>query len=214
VDQVERIRQDFFALSERTAHRVEAFSHLAEQLILEAGQIHQTLTTVRRAVEEVIQESAGRLASQISDLLRTRIEDTVVPLLHERLLQVMNATKALNEAAAHSKDAASALRKEARQARRLHIGAYALAAAIITAVLILGAWFSLHRWYSQRIEQERLELIQKTEKHREILLKLARSDRTLELVQDSRRPGKCLLVMKNAVGWQSSSHQGVIEFNE
>jgi hypothetical protein len=214
VDQVERIRQDFFALSERTAHQVEAVSHLAEQLILEAGQIHQTLTTVRRAVEEVIQESAGRLASQISDLLRTRIEDTVLPLLHERLLQVMNATKALNEAAAHSKDAASALRKEARQARRLHIGAYALAAAIINAVLILGAWFSLHRWYSQRIEQERLALIQKTEKHREILLKLARSDRTLELVQDPRRPGKCLLVMKNAVGWQSSSHQGVIEFNE
>ena len=63
-------------------------------------------------------------------------------------------------------------------------------------------------------EQERLALIEKTEKHREILLKLARSDRTLELVQDPRRPGKCLLVMKTAYGWQSSSHQGVIEFNE
>jgi hypothetical protein len=124
------------------------------------------------------------------------------------------AAAKLVEAAAHSKDAASDLRQGARQARRLHIGAYALAAVIITAVLILGSWFSLQRWYSQRIEQERLALIQQTEKHREILLKLARSDRTLELVQDSRRPGKCLLVMKNAVGWQSSSHQGVIEFNE
>jgi hypothetical protein len=212
-DRVERIRQDFFPLSERTAHQVEAVSHLAEQLILEAGQIHQTLTTLRTAVEEVIQESAGRLASQIDDLLRTRIEDTVLCPLQERLLQVVNATKALNESAARSKDAASALRQEARLARRLHISVYALAGVIITGVLILGSWFSLHSWYSQRIEQERLALIQKTEKHREILLKLARSDRTLELVQDWR-PGKCLLVMKNAVGWQSSSHQGVIEFNE
>jgi hypothetical protein len=52
------------------------------------------------------------------------------------------------------------------------------------------------------------------EKHREILLKLARSNHTLELVQDQKRRGKCFLVMENATGWQSSFRQGVIEFSE
>jgi hypothetical protein len=213
-DRIERIRQEVFALSDRTGQNAQTVSNLAEQLILDAGKIHQALTSVHTSVEKVIQESAGHLASQIGDRVRVWIEGTMLPGLHERLLQIASASVALNDAAARSKDAASALRQEVRLAKRIHIGAYALAAVIIAAGLTLGSWLRIHRWYSRQIELDRVALVQAPGKHREILLKLAHSNHTLELVQDPKRRGKCFLVMENATGWQSSLRQGVIEFSE
>jgi len=213
-DRIERIRQEVFALSDRTGQNAQTVSNLAEQLILDAAKIHQALTGVHTSVEKVIQESAGNLASQIGDRVRVWIEEAVLPGLRERLLQIASAAVELNEAAARSKDAAFTVKQEVRLARRIHIGAYALAAVIVAAVLTLGSWLRIHRWYSRQIEQDRVALVHGTEKHREILLKLARSNHTLELVQDPKRRGKCLLVMGNATGWQSSLRQGVIEFSE
>jgi len=213
-DRIEQIRQELFALSDRTVQNAQTVSSLAEQLILDAGKIHQALTGVHASVEKVIQESAGHLASQIGDRVRLWIEETMLPGLRERLLQIASATAALNDAAVRSKDNALALKLEACLARRIHIGAYALAAMIVAATLTLGSWFQIHRWHSRQIELDRVALAKGIEKHREILLKLARSNHTLELVQDPRRRGKCFLVMENATGWQSSFRQGVIEFSE
>jgi hypothetical protein len=213
-DRIERIRQEVFALSDRTGQNAQTVSNMAEQLILDAAKLHQALTGVHTSVEKVIQDSAGNLASQIGDRVRARIEDTMLPGLRERLLQVSGATAALNQAADHSNAAASTLRQEARLARRIHVGAYTLAAFIVAAVLTLGSWLQIHRWYSRQIELDRVALAQGMEKHREILLKLARSNHTLEFVQDPKRRGKCFLVMENATGWQSSLRQGVIEFSE
>lgn len=144
-DRIERIRQEVFALSDRTGQNAQTVSNLAEQLILDAGKIHQALTSVHTSVEKVIQESAGHLASQIGDRVRVWIEGTMLPDLRERLLQIASASVALNDAAARSKDAASALRQEVRLAKRIHIGAYALAAVIIAAGLTLGSWLRIHR---------------------------------------------------------------------
>ena len=213
-DRIERIRQEVFALSDRTGQNAQTVSNLAEQLILDAGKIHQALAAVHTSVEKVIQESAGHLASQIGDRVRVWIEGTMLPDLRERLLQIASAPVELNDAAVRSQDATSALRQEARLARRIHIGAYALAAVTIAVVLTLGSWLRIHHWYSRQIELDRVALVQGTEKHLEILLKLARSNHSLELVQDPKRRGKCFLVMENATGWQSSLRQGVIEFNE
>jgi hypothetical protein len=213
-DRIERIRQEVFALSDRTGQNAQAVSNLAEQLILDAAKFHQALTGVHTSVEKVIQESAGNLASQTGDRVRVWIEDTMLPGLRDRLLQVASATAALNDAAARSKDAASTVKQEARLARRIHVGAYALAAFIVAAALTLGSWLRIHHWYSRQIELDRVALAKGMEKHREILLKLTRSNHTLELVQDQKRRGKCFLVMENATGWQSSFRQGVIEFSE
>ena len=92
-DRIERIRQEVFALSDRTGQNAQTVSNLAEQLILDAAKIHQALTGVHASVEKVIQESAGNLASQIGDRVRVWIEDTVLPGLRERLLQVASATQ-------------------------------------------------------------------------------------------------------------------------
>ncbi len=77
-DRIERIRQEVFALSDRTGQNAQTVSNLAEQLILDAAKFHQALTGVHTSVEKVIQESAGSLASQIGDRVRVWIEDTML----------------------------------------------------------------------------------------------------------------------------------------
>ena len=57
-------------------------------------------------------------------------------------------------------------------------------------------------------------LVRDNEKNRQVLLKLAESGRTLELRQDPKRPRVNYLVMKDASGWESSQHHGVIEFRK
>jgi len=57
-------------------------------------------------------------------------------------------------------------------------------------------------------------MVQQIAKNRPVLLKLAESHRTLELLQDPERPHRKLLVMKDASGWQSTRNHGVIEFKD
>jgi hypothetical protein len=78
--------------------------------------------------------------------------------------------------------------------------AYALGGFLIVCSLTLVSWFSLHRWYAGRIERERAALVEQIEKNRAVLLQLAKSHRTLELLQEPERPHRKRLVMKDASG--------------
>ena len=111
-------------------------------------------------------------------------------------------------------DASFALGESVALARRLHFGAYALGAFVIACSLTMASWFYLDRLYADRFERDRAALVQQIEKNRAVLLKLAESHRTLELLQDPERPHRKLLVMKDASCWQSTRNQGVIEFND
>jgi len=119
----------------------------------------------------------------------------------------------LDDAIVCSNQAAAALQQNVALARRLHFGAYALGAFLIACSLTLAFWLSLDYWYAGRMEQERAALVQQMEKNRAVLLKLAESHRTLELIQDPERPRRKFLVMKDASGWQSTRNHGVIEFS-
>ena len=57
-------------------------------------------------------------------------------------------------------------------------------------------------------------MVQQIEKNRAVLLKLAESNRTLELLRDPEHPDRKLLVMKDASGWQTMRNHGVIEFKD
>jgi hypothetical protein len=99
-------------------------------------------------------------------------------------------------------------------ARRIHLGAYALGGFLIVCSLALVSWISLHQWYLGRIERERTALVGQIEQNRAVLLELAKSHRTLELLQGPEDSHRKLLVMKDASGWQSKRNHGVIEFKQ
>ncbi len=211
---VERIKDDLGKLSAGAHLQVEAVSKLAERTVTESHNVQEQLTEIHAQVEAAVRQSAEILASQMAELLRNRIQDTVLRPVQERLTQLAASNEALDEAIARTEGATVAISKQVSLARRIHIGGYALASLLIAAALSLISWVTIHHTYTTRIEKERAALVQQIDKNREVLLKLARSQRTLELRQDPKRPRVSYLVMRDASGWESAQHHGVIEFNE
>ena len=161
-----------------------------------------------------MRQSAQSLSSRMAELLTANIEKTVLQPLCSRLGELAKSNCAFDDAIKRNNNAAAALVQSAKLARRVHFGAYALGALVIACSLTLASWFFLHRWYAGRIDEERAALVQQIEKNRAVLLKLAESHRTLELLQDPESPHRKLLVMKDASGWQSMRNHGVIEFKD
>lgn len=165
-------------------------------------------------VEAAIEKSAQTLATRMAALLHSRIDETVLAPLHQQLTDLLAANQALNQAIEKSKTATAGMQKHAAVARQIHLGGYALASLLIAIVLAAGSWLVIRSSYSQQMQRERLALVRDNEKNRHVLLKLAESGRTLELRQDPKRPRLNYVVMKDASGWESTQHHGVIEFRK
>ena len=212
--EIERLKQEIERLSNDARDSSEAGAQLAGQVTEEAERVRQDLTQIHKHVEEAMRQSAQSLSSRMAELLTANIEKTVLQPLCSRLDELAKSNCAFDDAIKRNNNAAAALVQSAKLARRVHFGAYALGALVIACSLTLASWFFLRRWYSGRIDEERAALVQQIEKNRAVLLKLAESHRTLELLQDPESPHRKLLVMKDASGWQSAHNHGVIEFKD
>ena len=118
------------------------------------------------------------------------------------------------EAIARNNKAAAALEKSTTAAKWFHLRTYVLASVIVVCTIIAGSWVVLERRFAGQFDQECSDLAGRFEKNRAVMLQLARSRRTIDLLVDPEHPNRKLLIMKNATGWQSPDKQGVIEFNE
>jgi hypothetical protein len=150
----------------------------------------------------------------MSMLLQKEIESSVFGTLQKRLQQFAESNQALDRAIAGSKAAAETLRKEARLSRQLHMGAYAFASLAIAAGLTLGSWFVVRQSFSERLERESQAILKQTDEHRGILTQLARSKRSLQLIQDPKHPRRHYMVMSDAQAWQAQDNRAVIEFSD
>jgi DNA repair exonuclease SbcCD ATPase subunit len=209
--EIERLTQEIDRLSADARRSSEASANCAGQVIKEAEHVRQDLTNIHEQVEEATRDVPEEVAGRMADLLSASLETALQPL-EIRLSELARSNSAFDDAIVCCDKASDALRQNAALARRVHLGAYALAAVLIACVLSAGSWFSLHQWYEGRIEGERAALVQQVEKNRAVLLKLAEWHRTLELLQDPEHPSRKLLVMKDASGWKSTRNHGVIEF--
>src|SRR5688572_22363366 len=187
-------------LSNDARHSSENCARLTDQFVQQAERFRQDLAEIHDRVEEATHESAENLTSRMADLLSVSLEQKVFQPLESRLADLAVSNHAFDDAIERSYRASAALRQNVKLARRLHFGAYALGAFLIACSLTLAFWLSLDYWYAGRMEQERAALVQQMEKNRAVLLKLAESHRTLELIQDPERPRRKLLVMKDASG--------------
>jgi DNA repair exonuclease SbcCD ATPase subunit len=211
--EIERLKQEIDRLGADARRSSETSATVARQVIQEAEHFRQELAKIHEHIEEVTRSLAEDLAGRMAELLNASLEQSLLQPLESRLAELASSNSAFADTIASNDKAAATLRENAAFARSVHFGAYALAAFLIACALSLGSWFSLHRWYKDRIETERAALVQQVEKNRTVLLKLAESRRTLELRQDPEHPKRRLLVMKDASCWESTRNQGVIEFN-
>ena len=212
--EIERLKEEIDRLSADARSSSEASGRLAGQVLREAERFRQDLAGIRERVEAAARGSTENLASRMAELLTANIEKTVLQPLESRLDELAGSNLAFDDAIKRSNNAAAALGQSVGLARRVHFGAYALGAFVIACSLTMASWFYLDRLYADRFERDRAALVQQIEKNRAVLLKLAESHRTLELLQDPERPHRKLLVMKDASCWQSTRNQGVIEFND
>lgn len=213
-DRIKQLKHEIEHLSDSAHDSSEAGAKLAGQVVQEAEKVRQGLTEIHRYIEAALRQSAENLASRMAELLSAGIEKTVLLPLKSRLNELAQSSEAFVDAIARNNQAAASLEKSTNSARRFHLGTYVLGGCLIACSLVLVSWFFIHRWYADRIEQERAALVEQIRMNDRVLTQLSKSHRTLELRPDPQNPNRKLLVMKNASGWQSTSKCGVIEFAE
>ncbi len=213
-DDISRVKQEIAVLSCATTQQAAVVSKIAGEVLAETQRFQGKLAEIHLHVEGAIQKSAQTLATRMAALLHSRIDETVLAPLHQQRTDLVAANQALNQAIEKSKTATAGMQKHAIVARQIHLGGYALASLVIAIVLAAGSWLFIRNSYAQQMQRERLAVVRDNEKNRHVLLKLAESGRTLELRPDPKRPRVNYVVMKDAFGWESTQHHGVIEFRE
>jgi hypothetical protein len=211
---IESLKQEIEKLNGDAHANLDASAKLSGQVIEESEKIHKDLTQINKHVEAALSRSAESLASRMSEHLSKGIEQKVLLPLQNRLIELSGSNQSFIEAIARNNKAAAALEKSTAEASRFHIRTYILTGCVIICALVGGSWFYLEQRYANRFDQECSDLVRRSEKNRAVMLQLAKSRRTLDLIEDSERPNRKLLIMKNASGWQSPDKQGVIEFDE
>jgi hypothetical protein len=214
VGDVTRVKQEIAALSSAATQQAAMASKIAEEVLAEAQDFQGQLAEIHLQVEGAIEKSAQTLATRMAGLLHSRIDQTVLAPLRQQLTDLLAANHALDQAIEKSKTAAAGMQMHATAARKIHIGGYALTSLIVAAVLATGSWLFIHNSYARQMQRERLAVVRDTENNRQVLFKLAESNRTVDLRQDPKSPRVYYLFMKDASGWESTQHHGVIEFRE
>ena len=212
--EIKRVKEEIESFS-RSAHQSSiTTAQLAGQVIQESEKVRKDLAQIHENIEKGMTRSAENIATKMAELLTAGIEKTVVAPLQNRLAKLAESSEAFDGAIARSKQAAATLHEHVTSARRFHFKTYAICGLAIVCMLIGGAYYYLYRSYEDRAAQERESLVGLIDKNRSVLLQLAKSHRALELHPDPEHPQRKLLVMKDASAWQSTNHQGVIEFEE
>ena len=214
VTDINHLKQEIAAISAAATQQAANVAQTAEKVLGATQQFHDKLAGIHSQLEGAIQKSIETLSAQMAGLLQTSITGSVLEPLEKQLTELIETNHALDQAIEKSRTAAAGMQKHLTLARRTHLGGYALASLVIVIVLTAGSWFFVHNSYAKQMARDRMVLVRNNEKNRQALLKLAENGRTIELRQDPKRPHVYYLVLKDATGWESSQHQGVIEFKE
>jgi len=198
-------------------HKAEFFQNLHQVGIgpndVELARLLRSLQLYKAYYESIpaaVREAASEIERLTADARRS--SEACARMAGQVVQEAERFRQDLEQIRAPVEGAAAGERQNATLARRNNARVCALVAFVVACALTLASWFALHRWYLGRIEAERAALVRQIDKNREVLLELAESNRTLELVRDPDRPRRRLLVMKDAAGWQSKGNHGVIEF--
>ena len=212
--EIQRLKEEIESFVGNARESSDAAADISAQVLQETDRFREDLAAIHKHVEEATSKSAEGLAVRMAELLGAAIEENMFSPLQARLAELADSNRGFKDAIARNNQAAAALHRNAIVARRIHLGAYSLGGMLVVCALSLGSLLYLEHWYTTRLDRERTVLIAQTDENRAVLVQLARSRRTLELLQDPEHPHRKLLVMKDASGWRSTRNHGVIEFND
>ena len=156
-----------------------------------SARFHDTQSHLTAAVEksaaEVSRSLEAELRKSLSAVLLKPFESCVAGIRDQCTLT-----------ASHAKQ----ITAELRLARRIHIGAYGLASALISVLLGVTSWFVAARQYSQREAQ----LLQGIDRNRQVMSELARKGAVLEVRRDPADSQRLYLMVKRGKSWTTEKH--------
>jgi hypothetical protein len=210
---IDQLKQEIEKLSVDARAGLDAGARLAGQVIKEAEKVSQGISGISVYVDNAMRQSTEGLTKHLSDQLTKGIKDSLTPL-EARLIQLVAANQAFDDAIAQSKKATILLQQNAAIAKRSQFWAYGLCSLLIVCSLVAVSWFWLHRSYEDQLAAKCEALVKQNDRNRAVLLQLSKLNRLLELHLDPERSDHGFLVLNNATGWQSATKQGVIEFGK
>ncbi|MDM7997123.1 MAG: hypothetical protein QUT30_15735 [Acidobacteriota bacterium] len=213
-EKIEALKLEIEKIDAGARANLDVTAKLSGEVIQASEKVRNDLTQINKHIESALNQSARNLAALMYEQLSKGIEQRVLLPLQNRLIELSGSNQSFVEAIARNNKAAAALEKSTAEARRFHIRTYLVAGLAVVCALTVGSWLFLEQRFTSRFDQECSDLAKRFEKNRAVMIQLARSRRTIELVEDPERPNRKLLIMKNATGWQSPDKHGVIEFNE
>jgi len=166
------------------ARNTEAHSRISDQF-------RETETLFAGAVEKSAAEVVLSLEAVLRKSLSTGLLEPFEISLHD-----------IRDQCVHTAGQAKRMTSELKLARRIHIGAYGLAAVVISMTLVLASWFVAARHYS-RCEAE---LLQRIDQNRQVLSELARKGAVLEVRRDPADSQTLYLLLKRAKTWTTDKH--------
>jgi hypothetical protein len=155
------------------------------------AHFHDTQSHLTAAVEksaaEVSRSLEAELRKSLSAVLLKPFESCLADIRDQRTLTANHAKQ---------------ITTELRLARRIHIGAYGLAAVLISILMGVTSCFVAARQYSQR----EAELLQGIGRNRQVLSELARKGAVLEMRRNPADSPKLYLLVKRGKSWTTEKH--------
>jgi hypothetical protein len=142
-----------------------------------------------------VEKSAADVAQSLESVLRQSLSAALLKPFESCL-------QGIQDQCTRTACQAKQMTSELKLARRIHIGGYVLAAAMMSVVVTLAGWFVSARYYSQR----EAELLQRIDHNREVVSELTRKQAMLEVRRDPADSDKVYLLVKKAKNWTTDKH--------
>jgi hypothetical protein len=193
--QADALGQRIQSLDERIASRLDsALTRLernSQSASLTAAQFREARTVITTAIEKSTQDIAHTLDSVLRRSLAAGLLTPFESFLRDIRQECSQTAKEARQ-----------ITVQLRQARRIHLGGYALAAAVMALVLTGVVWSNAARHYARREQQ----LIRQIDQNRQVLGELARKGAVLELQRDPKDSRKLYLLLERAKAWTTDKY--------
>ncbi|MBM3800693.1 MAG: hypothetical protein FJW26_00095 [Acidimicrobiia bacterium] len=199
VKQADALHRTFRSLHESAAIRWDEVLSQLERNMTAAFTITNEFREARSVVVTAIQKSKTDVAQTLEATLRKSLSSGL-------LTPFETFVNDIKDRCGRTAIEAQQISLHLRQARRIHIGGYALAAMVLTVVLTVVIWISGARHYAEREHQ----LIQQIDQNRLVLAELARKGATLKVKRSPKDANQLYLIIEHATAW-TADQDAVVE---
>ena len=199
IKEADALHQTFKSQHESAAIRLDRVLSQLERNNTVASTITNEFREAKTVIATAIQKSTTDIAQTLEATLKKSLSSGLLPPFERFVSDI-------KDRCGRTATEAQQISLHLKQARRIHIGGYALAAMVLTLVLTAVVWINASQHYAEREQQ----LIQQIDQNRVVLSELARKGTTLKVERSRRDSSKLYLIFEHATAW-TAEQEAVVE---